>query len=36
MMLSLGERKKAKEASEALKTMCQGAERAKVAKIHIL
>lgn len=33
ILLSLVEKKKAKDAWEAIKTMCQGAERAKAAKI---
>lgn len=36
MLLSLAEKKKAKDAWEALRTMCQGAERAKAAKIQTL
>ncbi|KAK1400343.1 CCHC-type domain-containing protein [Heracleum sosnowskyi] len=36
ILLSLSEKKQAKEVWEALKTMCQGANRAKVAKIQTL
>ena len=35
-LLSLTEKKKAKDAWEAIKTMCQGASRAKAAKIQTL
>ncbi|XP_017217013.1 uncharacterized protein LOC108194564 [Daucus carota subsp. sativus] len=36
MLLSLAENKKAKDASVALKTICQGADRAKAAKVQTL
>ena len=36
MLLSLADKKKAKEACEALKTMGQGAERRKASKVQTL
>lgn len=36
MLLSIAEKKTAKEAWDALKTMCQGADRVKQAKVQTL